>query len=303
MSASRCEQKNVLSYGNKENYEVPGMQNIKVILQPLQKCRLKELTAPLYFLVSIIAISVFLPHKATAGPPFLTDDPEPVGYRHGEVYLAVQYKHDVEQYSSTLPHLEINYGAVPDVQIHLIAPVMYVDAEGKSSQYGYGDTEMGIKYRFIKETGSCPQIGIFPMVEFPTGDKEKNLGNGRTQYFIPLWLQKSYGQWTTYGGGGYWINPGPGNRNWWQLGWQLSRDMNSHFTPGAELYYRTADAAGRDDALGYTIGALINLNENHHLLFSVGQDIDGPVDLSVYAGYQFTFGPIGYGSIKKSKDM
>jgi hypothetical protein len=253
----------------------------------------------LFFLAFVLSISAFIPQMVHAGPPFLTDDPEPVEYQHWEVYLAAQYKHDRDQDSSTLPHLEINYGAIPNVQIHLIAPLVYVKPEGASSQYGYGDTELGVKYRFIQETDYLPQVGIFPMIEFPTGDEEKGLGNGRTQYFLPIWLQKSFGQWTTYGGGGYWINPGEGNKDWWQFGWQLSREINKHLTLGAELYYKTAAATGSNDTTGYSIGAIINFTDNHHLLLSVGQDINGPNYLSAYAGYQFTFGPFGFGPRKK----
>jgi hypothetical protein len=56
---------------------------------------------------------------------------------------------------------------------------------------------------------------MFPLVEVPSGDADKGLGNGKTQYFLPVWLQKDFGKWTIYGGGGYWINPGTGNKNWW----------------------------------------------------------------------------------------
>ena len=75
------------------------------------------------FLCAILGSIFFLTQKiAMAGPPFLTDDPEPVEYRHWEVYVATQYIHSRDQDSATLPHLEINYGVMPNVQIHLIAP-------------------------------------------------------------------------------------------------------------------------------------------------------------------------------------
>jgi hypothetical protein len=236
-------------------------------------------------------ISAWAPKVVLAGPPFVTDDPEPVEYQHWEVYLAAQYRHDRDQDSSTLPHLEINYGLIPNVQIHLIAPLLYIKPEGASSQYGYGDTELGVKYRFIQETDYIPQVGIFPLVEFPTGDSEKGLGNGRTQYFLPLWLQKSWGPWTTYGGGGYWINPGGGNKDWWQFGWLIQREINKTLTLGTELYYKTASTSDSNNAAGYTVGAVINITENHHVLLSAGQDINGPNYLSLYIGYQLTFGP------------
>jgi hypothetical protein len=55
-----------------------------------------------------------------------------VEFQHWEIYIAAQYKHDQDQDSSTLPHLEINYGAMPNMQIHLIAPLVYVKPEGQS---------------------------------------------------------------------------------------------------------------------------------------------------------------------------
>jgi hypothetical protein len=252
---------------------------------------LRNILAIIFLGAVFWSIFVFAPKIAWAGPPFITDDPEPVEYKHWEVYLAAQYTHDRDQDSSTLPHLEINYGVIPDTQIHLIAPLQYVKQEGTSSQYGYGDTELGVKLRFIKEKDYIPQVGIFPLIELPTGDADKGLGNGRTQYFLPIWLQKSWGPWTTYGGGGYWINPGEGKKDWWQFGWQIQREINKTLTLGTELYYKTASTQDINDTKGYSVGVIINITENHHILFSAGQDINGPNYLSSYIAYQFTFGP------------
>src|SRR5512136_1459694 len=232
-----------------------------------------------------------VPKFALAGPPFVTDDPEPVEYKHWEVYLASQYKHDRDQNSATLPHVEINYGLVTNVQVHLIAPLQYVKPEGEASHYGYGDTEFGIKYRFIQETKDFPQVGIFPIVEIPTGDHTRGLGNGKTQVFLPLWFQKSWGPWTTYGGGGYWINPGAGNKNFWQLGWLGQREITKALTLGAEIFYFGKDTDDGRDRTGYNIGGIINLTEEHHILFSAGSDFAGDNRFSAYLGYQWTFGP------------
>ena len=61
-----------------------------------------------------------------AGPPFATDDPEPVEYEHWEVYLASRLFHDKSGWSGTSPELEVNYGTIPNLQLHLIAPVSFV---------------------------------------------------------------------------------------------------------------------------------------------------------------------------------
>ncbi len=72
--------------------------------------------------------------------------------------------------------------------------------------------------------------GIYPLLEIPTGDESKGLGNVDTQAFLPLWLQKAWGPWQMYGGGGYWINPGEGHRDFWFSGWQVQREINKNIT-------------------------------------------------------------------------
>jgi hypothetical protein len=186
-------------------------------------------------LALVVLVLIFSP-RAFAGPPYITDDPEPVEYQHWEVYFASIFAKQPDAWTSTAPHVEVNYGVVPDVQLHTILPMtLYAPADGASS-YGYGDTEVGVKYRFVHEGDWLPQIGTFPLLEVPTGSHARNLGSGHLQTFLPLWLQKSEGQWTAYGGGGYWINPGDGNRNWWFTGIVIQRQVLPNLTPGGSFF-------------------------------------------------------------------
>jgi hypothetical protein len=88
---------------------------------------------------ALLLIFHLWPWPALAGPPFRTDDPEPVEYKHWEVYVASQGSFDRDETSLTAPHVEINYGLFPNVQIHLIAPFEYVKPEGEASHYGFAD--------------------------------------------------------------------------------------------------------------------------------------------------------------------
>jgi hypothetical protein len=114
----------------------------------------------------------------------------------------------------------------------------YDASEGESSHFGYGDTEVGMKYRLVHQTGALPDIGVFPLIQIPTGDRENGLGNGEAQYFLPLWLQKDFGKWTTYGGGGYWINPGPGNKDYWFTGILRQYSFSENFYLGGRFSTR-----------------------------------------------------------------
>ncbi len=164
---------------------------------------------------------------ARAGPPFRTDDPEPVEYQHWEVYGFSTATSVAGDTSGTLPGVELNYGALPELQLHVIAPLAFDAPSGSGTKFGMGDTELGVKYRFVTEDadGWRPQIGVFPLVELPTANSGRGLGTGYTQVFLPLWIQKSFGAWTTYGGGGYWHNPGAGNRDYWFAGWLVQRQV------------------------------------------------------------------------------
>jgi hypothetical protein len=130
-----------------------------------------------------------------AGPPFKTDDPETVEYFHWEVYVASQYANDKDGVSSTAPHFEVNYGVLPNVQLHLLVPFGYDRPRGGPTLYGFQDLELGVNYRFIQETGKIPMVATFPIIHLPTGNSRRGLGSEETQLFLPLWLQKSWGSW------------------------------------------------------------------------------------------------------------
>jgi hypothetical protein len=130
---------------------------------------------------------------------------------------------------------------------------LYAPAEAARS-YGYGDTELGAKYRLLHEGKWLPEVGTFPLLEVPTGSHERNLGSGHLQTFLPLWLQKSIGPWTAYGAGGYRINPGTHNRNWWFSGLVVQCQVHPDFILGIEVFHGTSQVVGEPNELGLSFG-------------------------------------------------
>jgi hypothetical protein len=188
--------------------------------------------------VLFLLLFLVLATPAVAGPPFRTDDPVPIGYRHGEIYLFSAGTHGAGGTGGVGPAVEFNYGILPDTMIHFVLPMAYDAPKGESTQFGYGDTEVGLKYRLLHETDTVPMVGGVPLVEIPTGDADKGLGNGKAQWFLPIWLQKDVGKWTRYGGGGSWINPGSGNRNYWFSGLLLQCNFSESFYLGGSSITR-----------------------------------------------------------------
>jgi hypothetical protein len=244
--------------------------------------------------VKIITLAVWLNLILTtgtfAGPPFLTDDPEPVDYQHWEAYIFANGDHTSGGgYAINGPALEMNYGVLPDTQLHLIVPMTTVGGNGKPTTTGLGDTEFGIKYRFLHETNGWPQIGIFPMAELPTGDSGRGLGNGQTWFRLPLWLQKSFGPWTTYGGGGAAINSAPGQRDYPFGGWLVQRDFGPHLTLGGELFAQGKDMDSDRGYAALNFGGQYNFDEHFSVLFSAGHSVAGDNHTLWYFGLYWTW--------------
>ncbi|HQT90503.1 MAG TPA: hypothetical protein PL001_00565 [Candidatus Kryptobacter bacterium] len=241
----------------------------------------------------LVAVATLLSAVAVAfaGPPFRTDDPIPVPYMHGELYLFSTGVVDGTGTSGFGPAVEFNYGILPNAQFHLVAPMAYDAPKGGTSYAGYGDTEVGVKYRFVEQSEYIPDIGLFPLVEVPTGNAAKRLGNGKTQLYLPVWLQKDIGNWTIYGGGGYWFNPGPENKNWDFSGVLVQYNFSDVLFLGAEIFHQTASTVNASGYTGIHIGGSVPVAKNYEILFSgdAGNGITSYKHFGYYLGLYHTF--------------
>lgn len=220
-----------------------------------------------YACAVVSAIAVLLSAvTAEAGPPFVTDDPEPVPYRHVEAYLFTDGALSEGRFGDAGTGLEINYGALPNLQLSTAAALDY----GAGSHFQVGALEFGAKYRFIQEdeAGWWPQVAFYPQMEFKLGSGAEE--EGATRYLLPLWAQKSFGSWTVLGGGGYRVNPGADHLNSWFGGLAVRHPVGERLSVGLEVYGETRDTRGEAGLIGLGLGAVQELDERFDLLGSVG---------------------------------
>lgn len=164
-----------------------------------------------------------------------------------------------------------------------------------TAKAGLGDSEISFKYRFIQEDteGLQPQVSVFPSVELPTGNRKRGLGAGHTSLYLPLWMQKSFGPWTTYGGGGYRFNrdSGLGDKDHWFVGWLVQRKITEQLTLGGEIFHQTADTIDGEDSSGFNVGGSYDFDAHNHLLFSAGRGLRNAAEnnfFSWYLGWEIT---------------
>lgn len=238
-----------------------------------------------------------------AGPPFQTDDPEPVDFRHYEFYVFGASDGTPVETDPVGPAFELNWGAAPNLQLHIIVPFgailpsnnpAYVPAGAGPSAYGLTDIELGAKYRFIKETKHRPMIGTFSMLEVPTGSYNKGLGVGKAWYKLPIWVQKEWGPWTGYGGAGYQIVHQVQYRSFPYAGWLLQRDLGNKWTLGAEVFSHGAEGLATPQTRASTMidtgGYYYFRKPAFQLLFCYGHSIIGQSETYAYLGLYWTWG-------------
>jgi hypothetical protein len=236
---------------------------------------------------SVVAAVLSLTSPASAGPPFRTDDPEPLDYQHFEINLFSTGTQTTGGWSGALPALEVNYGALPNFTVHAIVPQGYAAPTGAGTGFALGDIELGTKYTFLTpgDDDWFPQAAVYPLIEVPAGNQKLGLSTGHAQIFLPLWLEKVFDPWTVYGGGGYWINPGVGNKNYSFVGVALWRKVTEAFNVGIELFHQTSPGDGVKESTGFNLGAIYDFSDNWHLLASAGTGLQNRSDTNQFSYY------------------
>ena len=184
------------------------------------------------FLLSL-ACTLCICRRLSAQLPFYTDDTAVTerGKWHFEFFdeydaLQLQYP-NLKQNTA---NFKLNYGLPHNLEVDVDSPYLSIyRSAGNQPSIGVGDTNLGIKANFRKEspTSRTPSLAASFYVEFPTGDASQQLGSGLSDYWLNLIAQKSLTPKTRITGNlGYLF---AGNTSTGALGIQTAR---GHVFPG-----------------------------------------------------------------------
>jgi Putative MetA-pathway of phenol degradation len=221
-----------------------------------------------------------------AGPPFVTDDPEPPPPGGWEINIPFILQRTPGKTEMDTPLFDLNYG-LPDIQLKLEFPIEIVNEDSNGTKTGAGDSLIGVKWRFFNNERSQVQFGIYPQLLLPTGDRGRGLGDGGSAFVFPLLAQRNWEKWTLYGNVGYWWQTGAETRDYVYVGAVIEREISERLTLGAELFGNSPKERGGRSELAFNVGGTWRLNQHLNLLFSGGRDIVGDTTAMAYIGLQF----------------
>jgi hypothetical protein len=210
-------------------------------------------------LITIAPLLSAFASAAIAGPPFETDDPEPVDCHHLEVDVAQGRQSEP---ALTGPIWEVDYGPTKNVE---------VSVGGQPHE-----TEIGSVIRFISETKDRPQIGFLPSATLES--------NGKVSTFLPLWAQKTLGAWTVFGGGGV-------SRGSEFTGLAAMRTFRSGSGVGVEFYHESQHNPIVPAAARIGIGYIDQLGPSNAITFWLGRALQPHGTSLLYVGIQTILSP------------
>jgi hypothetical protein len=236
-----------------------------------------------------LVLMTALARPAYAGPPYVSDDPEPTDYKHFEIYT-FNSGTTTRPGTSGATGIDFNYGAAPDLQLTATLPLGFDRPAGGNTSIGLSNVELAAKYRFLHQNGFGLDVSIFPRVFLPSGSNV--VGNNRASLLLPIWVQKDWGNgWSAFGGGGCVISSGNA-QNFCESGAVVTYQLLPKLQVGAELFHQTADTSGTPATTSLGLGVRYDLNDTYHLLGYVRRGIQNANETDQYSWYAsvlFTF--------------
>src|SRR5450631_221608 len=105
---------------------------------------------------------------ALAGPPYVSDDPQPTDYKHFEIY---SFSNDTAARDGVGGEsgIDFNYGAAPDLQLTATAAAGFDRPTAGRTSFGLSNIELAAKYRFLHQDSFVLDVSVFPRVFLPSG--------------------------------------------------------------------------------------------------------------------------------------
>lgn len=226
---------------------------------------------------------------ALAGPPYVSDDPQPTELGHYEIYAFTQGS-GARDGSGLSLGIDFNYGAAPNLQLTAVVPLEIDLPKDGPKASGIGNIELAAKYKFLQQEDIGFDVAFFPRVFLPS--LSHSVGDQHAALLLPLWLERDFGAWSTFGGGGCVINRGSEAQDYCLMGWALTRHVLPDLSVGAEIVHQGADSKGGRVSTGIGAGLIYDLSEHLHLLAYAGpglQNAGTTAQYNWYSSLQFTF--------------
>lgn len=235
---------------------------------------------------------VFAAHTfAQGGPPMITDCPGTPGRHVTEINVSYTTQRKGSSFADTTPSVIVGYGITDAFQAFVVSSWSTTNQALNGNAQGFGDTDLGLKYRFIDKGDGKLQVSTAPQFFFNTSHRSVDTGlvSRDSSLYMPLQACCSWG---------------PIDLDM-EVAYHVHRDANNQVHSGFCIGHQfpgnvelDAEVNGIYDLRDHTwtrfvnVGTRLRLSKGVGLLGSVGQQLghfDGSKPWIAFVGLQFDY--------------
>jgi hypothetical protein len=217
------------------------------------------------------------PVDMTVGPPPMRlDDSDTPGPNNWETNVALNTQRGGGERRTELPSLDINYGIGDTLQVNFTVPYVFArQQEGESgalrpvNENGFGDSQLGLKYRFYDDKESGLSFAIAPTLQFETPGANRSVSEGRTIVVLPVIMTREFSTASITANAG--VEASSQERRYF-AGFGVGTRLSTHLALLAEIVGTDLNAAEEKRAL-FNVGLRWKVSDSQSLAAAFGRDV------------------------------
>ncbi len=180
----------------------------------------------------LVSLSAF----AQGGPPYYTNDPGTPGPLNWEINLGYMPFFYSNQSVSHTPDVDINFGVGERIQLTYENAWLRVQNPGSKTEFGLGQSNPGVKWRFYDAGESGLSVSVFPQffLNNPNDAVRRGITPPSQSFLLPFEFSKKFGPVDVdYEIGYQAVHKGPDG---WITGLVLGHEFTKKFELDMEIY-------------------------------------------------------------------
>jgi len=243
------------------------------------------------------AISIIWAFPVNAGVenrPLNTDDAYTLNKGALTASLGVVFTSAENQATETDLTIDFGYGITARLEVTVDIPIAFTNPKNGSTEEGLSDISIRPEFLLIKEQESLPAISFAATFKTESGNKDKGLGSGETDYSLSLQFSKFFDPSTYHFNIGFTFVGEPEGENlddviFYNLGFEYS--MNDRLDLTGELIGETnSDPSSNNEPFEFLLAFIYAISQTMALDVGVGAGLtDASPDFRATSGVTYEF--------------
>lgn len=242
----------------------------------------------LFLLVCFFATAAL----AQGGPPYYTNDPGTPGNLNWEINVGYMPFYYSDQSASHTPDLDLNFGVGERIQLTYENAWLRVQNPSSRVEYGLGQSNPGVKWRFYDAGEDGLSISVFPQLFLnnPNDAVRRGITPASEAFLLPVEFSKKFGPIDVDLETGFqFVHKGSNSA---LIGLVVGHDFTPKLEGDAEFYYQGTFRPSENEPT-MDVGARYKIRPSTILLLMAGRSLEAArSNQSYFVGYfgvQFLF--------------